>query len=90
MDNDFLNIKTILAYIATPFTLLIGWHYKNFYGRINSLEIDSNKTQVSVGKHKIRLDYLDDSVSKLENKIDNILDIIDNKVDSIISKLEKL
>lgn len=88
MDNDFFSFKSLLALIFVPFTYLIGWHYKKIDGKIDTINSVATKNHEITGKHGVRIEYLEESIDKIENKMDNILSSMDGKIDLIIKKLK--
>ena len=75
--DDFFSFKNILATISAPLTFilgLIGWHYKNVYSKVETLDASTNKLQIMVSEHSIHVQHLHESFKSLDEKIDYILE----------------
>jgi hypothetical protein len=90
MDNDYFTVKNILLALIAPITYLLGWHYKNLSNKIEKSDISLSKLKINSNKHSIRIDYLEDTVNRLDHKMSDVLDTLDQKVDEVLKKLEKL
>lgn len=81
MDNDIFSLKNILAVISAPLTFLLGlagWHYKHISSKVEENSNETQKLQILVHEHNIHINHLNKSVSKLENKIDSVLEKLDS------------
>lgn len=84
MDNDYISFKYLLGLLLTPFLYLIG----KFYTKVEHNGTAILKTNETVSKHGIRIDYLEESVDEIESKLDQVLSSMDDKLDAIMQKLK--
>lgn len=82
MTDDFFSFKNILSIISIPITFLlgiVGFHYKNVITKIEDLDQSTNELKVLVGEHSVHVGHINDSVNKIENKIDFILNKLESR-----------
>ncbi len=74
--DDFPTLKTILSLVSAPLVMLlslVGWHHKNIYTKVSTLEDSHSKLRLSVQAHNIHLSTLSSSYKKLDKKLDSVI-----------------
>lgn len=76
MDTEVSFIKTIMNYISIPLTFilgLVGFHWKSFYKKVDTLKKTTDELTVSIAEHNIHLQYINENIDAMNYKLDYIM-----------------